>query len=55
MEEDAPRREIVAPDMGQELDRIRGSARQSIGRGSLFGLLAIAATIGAISNSCQCR
>lgn len=48
MQDDAPQRRAVPVDSEQEIERIRACARQSIGRGVLFGLLAIAATIGGL-------
>jgi hypothetical protein len=48
MQDDAPQRRAVAVDSEAEIERIRACARQSIGRGVLFGLLAIAATIGGL-------
>lgn len=48
MQDDAQHRRAVSVDIEPEIERIRACARQSIGRGVLFGLLAIAATIAGL-------
>lgn len=48
MQEDAHGPRAKAIPIEDAVDRIRDCARQSIGRGVLFGLLGIAATIGGL-------